>query len=316
MSKFVIIPDASCDLSADLREQFGIEDYLRGTLYYPDGHDELIDLDWTKMTPDEYYTSMKGRNVLYKTASVPVGQMTEVFEKHLSAGEDVLSISISSGLSATYNETVMVAKDLQKKYPDRKILCIDSLRYSTALALLVVMACEKKNQGATIEETFEYVEQTKRTVHQMGSMNDLFFLVKTGRISNFKALFGTLVGVNAMADFNDKGLSEVIKNTKGMRTAQEFIIKYMEKTIVKPEEQIIFVAHSLRESQAKMLAEKIKERFNPKEIIINPVGMSCGASIGPGLCAAFYQGTPISPKLEKEKKIMDEIEADVKANKK
>ncbi len=315
MSDFVIIPDTACDLSKELRERFGIEDYLRGTLYYPDGHDELISLDWDKMTPDEYYTSMKGRNVLYKTASVPMGQMTEVFEKYLSQGKDVLSISISSGLSATYNESLMVAKDLQKKYPDRKIYCVDSLRYSTALALLVVMACEKKNEGATIDETYKYIEDTKNTVHQMGSMSDLFFLVKTGRISNFKALFGTLVGVNAMADFNDKGLAEVIKNTKGMKTALDYVIKYMEKTIINPEEQIIFVCQSLREKQAQLLADMIKERFNPKEIIINPVGMACGANIGPGLVAAFYQGTQISPNLKKEKQIMDEIEADSKAKK-
>ncbi len=315
MNNFAIIPDSSCDLSAELRKRFGIDDYLKGIIYFPDGHCEEIDLDWSKMTPDEYYSSMKGRKILYKTASVPVGQMTEIFEKNLAAGRDILSISISSGLSATYNESVMVAKELQKKYPERKIFCIDSLRYSTALALLVVMACEKRSEGATIEETFEYIENTKHTVHQMGAMDDLFFLVKTGRISNFKALFGTLVGVNPMADFNDKGLSEVILKAKGKKTAFDMTIKYMEKTIINPEEQIIFVAHSERKEFANMLANMIKERFSPREVIINPVGMACGSSIGPGLCAAFYQGTKISENLEQEKKIMAEIEASVKSGK-
>ena len=84
---FVIIPDTACDLTKDLRERFGIEDYLRGTIYYPDGHSELISLDWESMTADEYYTSMKGRNMLYKTASVPMGEIKSVFEKHLEKGE-------------------------------------------------------------------------------------------------------------------------------------------------------------------------------------------------------------------------------------
>lgn len=315
MNDFVIIPDASCDLSAELRKRFGIEDYLKGVIYYPDGNSELIDLDWSKMTPDEYYSSMKGRNVLYKTASVPVGQITEMFEKYLSQRKDILSISLSSGLSSTYNESVMVAKELQSKYPERKIYCVDSLRYSTALALLVVMACEKKNSGASIEEIYEYLENAKHNVHQMGAMDDLFFLVKTGRISNFKAFFGSLVGVNPMADFSDKGLSEVIVKAKGKRTAFDMTIKYMEKTIKDPQNQIIFVAHSQREEFAKMLADMIKERFSPREVIINPVGMACGASIGPGLCAAFYQGTKISENLENEKAIMAEIEESIKAKK-
>ena len=51
----------------------------------------------------------------------------------------------------------------------------------------------------------------------------------------------------------------------------------------------------------------IQEEFNPKEIIINDVGMSCGVSIGPGLCAAFYRGTEITENNEKEKAIMNDI---------
>lgn len=313
MSDFVIIPDTSCDLSKELRERFGIKDYLKGIIYYPDGHSESLDLDWKKMTDDEYYTSMKGRKVLYKTAAVPMGEIEEVFEKNLKEGKDILAISLSSGLSSSYNENVLTAKKLLKKYPERKILCVDSLRYSTALALIVILACQKRDVGASIEETFEYIEKAKNTVHQMGMMDDLFFLVKTGRLSNFKAFFGTLVGVNPMAEFNHKGLSQVLTKAKGKKAAIEMTLRYIEKTIVDPENQIVFVAHSLRKQYAEILAQKIKERFKVKEVIINPVGMACGASIGPGLCAAFYQGKPISEDLKEEKAIMAQIESEVKA---
>ncbi len=311
MSKFTIISDTSCDLTFELRERFGIDDYAKGIIYYPDGHDELLSLDWDNMTPEEYYTSMKSKNALYKTASVPVGELTEAFERHLKKGEDILFLTLSTGLSSTYSEACLVAANLMKKYPDRKILCVDSLRYSTALGLIAVMASKKRDEGKSLEETFEYLEEAKHTVHQMGPMDDLFFLCKTGRISNFKAFFGSLVGVNPMADFNRNGLSEVLTKAKGKSMAFKLTLGYMEKTIVNPEEQIIFVAHSNREKYALQLAEMIKERFNPKEVIINPVGMSCGASIGPGLCAAFYQGTPISEDYSEEKEIMAKLQADL-----
>ena len=309
---FAIIPDTACDLDKKLRDRFGIEDYMRGTIYYPDGHSELISLDWEKMTPDEYYSSMKGHNALYKTASVPMGEIKEVFEKHLNKGEDILSISLSSGLSTSFNETELVAKELREKYPERKILCVDSLRYSTALALLVIKGCEKRNEGASIEETYEYLNDLKWSIHQMGFMDDLYFLAKTGRVSNFKAFFGTLVGVAPLADFNKKGVSEVLAKAKGRKQAVKATIEYMKKIIVDPEDQIIFIAHSLRKEFADMLAEDIKETFHPKEIIMNDVGMACGASIGPGLCSAYFIGKPMSDNCEEEKAILNEIVANLK----
>lgn len=312
MSNFVIIPDSSCDLTAELRKRFGVDDYLRGVLYFPDGHEEPADLDWTNFSAEEFYNSMKGKNTLYKTAYSPIGDTMKVFEKHLKNDKDILSISLSSALSGTFQSCVGVAEELRKKYPERKIICVDSTRYSTALSILVMMACKKRDEGDSIEQVAEFIEENKHRIHQMGSMDDLFFLVKTGRISNFKAFFGTLVGVNPMADFNGKGLAEVLAKFKGKATAFDATIRYMRETIEDAENQIIFVAHSNRKPQAEKLAEMIQQEFNPKEIIINDIGVSCGASIGPGLCAAFYMGKKISDDYSQEKAIMAKIESDIK----
>ena len=312
MSDFVIIPDAASDLTKELRDRFQVPDYIKGTIYLPDGSEAIADLDWELMSPTEYYTSMSGRKALYKTAGSRRGDIYEIFEKHLQSGKDILTLSLSSALSGTYQVYLKIAAELQEKYPDRKILIVYSLRYSTALALLIIKACQKQQTGATIEETVAYLEEIKHNIHQMGSMDDMFFLCKTGRVSNFKAFFGTLIGINAMADFNRTGLSQVVAKIKGKQRALDATIEYMRKTIIDPQDQIIFVAHSNREQAAQMLAQRIQEEFSPKEIIINPVGMSCGASIGPGLCAAFYEGAPISENMEQEQAIMKEIVANQK----
>ena len=313
MSDFVIIPDSSCDLNKELRERFDIPDIVRGVLYFPDGHSELADMDWEKMNAKEFYDSMKGRNVLYKTACPPGEEIIEKYEKHLKEGKDIIAPVLSTALSATYNDCEQVAKELLKKYPERKIVVIDSLRYSTSLALLVISAAIKRQEGATFDEVVEYLEKEKYRIHQMGTMDDLFFLVKTGRVDGFKAFFGSMIGLNILADFNAKGLSEPIAKLKGKKDAFKAIIEYIDKTVENPEEQIMFIAHSNREEAAKLLAESVKERFNPKELIITEVGVSCGASIGPGLCAVFYKGAPASAGLEKEKALMDEITANIKS---
>ena len=312
MSDFVIIPDASSDLTKELRDRFHIPDYIKGTFYYPDGTEAVADLDWELMDPATYYKSMSGRKVLYKTASAQRKNIISVYEKQLQAGKDILAISLSSGLSGTYQVCTKVAQELLEKYPERKILVVDSMRYSTALSLLVIMASQKQQEGYTLEQTYEYVEQNKHRVHQIGPMDDMFFLVKTGRVSNFKAFFGTLIGINPMADFNRQGMSQVLGKFKGKQSAFDAVIEYMRGTIIDPQEQIIFVAHSDREQAAKVLAQRVQEAFSPKEIIINHVGMSCGASIGPGLCAVFYQGKEITEGLAEEQALMDEIIANQK----
>ena len=110
-----------------------------------------------------------------------------------------------------------------------------------------------------------------------------------------------------MADFNRHGLSEVLGKFKGKKAAFDAVIQYMRKTIQNPEEQIIFVAHSNRQAAAELLRDMIIKDFHPKEVIINHVGMSCGCSVGPGLCAAFYWGDEISEGMVREKEIMNEI---------
>ena len=307
MSNYVIISDSACDLTAPLRQRFGLDDCLLGVVSFPDGHEELSDLDWERMKPKEFYDSMSGRNILYKTSTFVYEDGVKTFEKYLKEGKDILSISISSALSGTYQLCCLIAKELGEKYPDRKIVCVDSLRYSTSLALLVMLACKKRDEGASLEENAAWINGMRHCIHQMGPMDDLFFLVKTGRISNFKALFGSLVGINPMADFNREGLSEVIVKFKGKKSAFDATVKYVKELAVDPEKQVFFVAHSNREAAANTLAEMIKKEIGPKEIIINDVGMSCGASIGPGLVAAFFIGPEVSEGLVNEKAIMDKI---------
>ena len=293
MNSFAIITDSSSDMTRELRERFGLDGYIRGVIYMPDGSQKSVDMDWELMNPKDYYESMKGRKILYKTATPPIGDIIDVFEPLLKEGRDILCITLSTGISGTFDVVKNVAKELLENYPERKIICVDSLRYSSAMIPLVICANKMRSEGASIEDTAEKLSEMRHTIHQMGPLDDLFFCVKTGRVTNFQAFFGTLIGVNSLADFSVDGLAAVTGKTKGRRAAFDATLEYIEKTIKDPEGQVIIVGHSNREEAAQELASRIRERFNPKDIIINPVGMSCGSSIGPGLCVAYYLGEPI-----------------------
>ncbi len=204
-------------------------------------------------------------------------------------------------MSAMYDHTCTAANELKSEYPDRTVRVIDSKRYSTALALPCIWASKLRAEGKSFAETCEWVERHLDRFHQAGWMDDLFFLARAGRLSKGTALMGTMIGVKPMADFNmDTGMFQVIGKARGAERAFRAVVAYIKATIENPSGQVVFVAHSLRKDYADRLADMIRREIRPKELLINSIGQSCGANIGPGLVASFYYGKPLSKNLTEE----------------
>ncbi len=307
MSEFVIIPDTGCALTKDLRARFGVDDIVRGLLIYPDGHSELTDPDWTNTTPEEFFTTMSEKKQLFTTSLPTPDEFDTVYRRHLSAGKDILALSLSSALSGTYGASCTAAEKLRKEFPERKIVCIDTLRYSAAMALLCAYANDLRSQGKTIEETAEAIVATRKTLHQSGILDDLFFCRRMGRASGMAAVMGTLVGIKPMADFNASGLCHVIGKVRGYKAGYRACIDYMKATITDPEKQLIIVMHSNRLEEAQKYRAMIEEELHPKETLITSVGQACGPNVGPGLIAAVYFGAELSEDLSAEKALCDSI---------
>lgn len=307
MKPFALVSDNACDLDKGLRARFGIDGLVIGTVTFPDGHTQKSDVDWEHTTPDEYFASMSDKKHIYKSAAANVTEIKEVFLPFIKEGRPVLGIFLSAALSGTYNFALKAAEEIRAEYKDAKISIIDSQRYSTSLGSLLAVASQMRAEGKSFEETSAWVEANKNCFHQMGVMDDLFFLARTGRVSKAAALMGNLVGVEPMADFNGHGLSEVIAKVKGLKRAFQVTIDYMKRTIVDPQDHIIFIAESLRKKQVELLRQMVEEQIKPKEIIVTAVDMSSGANIGPGLMACFYYGKMISPDLKDERAIMAEL---------
>ena len=306
MNKFVIICDVTCDLNKELRERFNIE-YIKGHMTGTDGKERVTVLNWDEMSHDEFYNDLKKNPNGYSTAPASPDEFKEVFEKFLAQGFDILSLSISTALSGTYNFSLQAKEMLKEAYPDRKIICINSLRYSTGFGLLAVRASMLREKGKSLDEVAAWVEENKNCCHQAGFLDDLSFVAAKGRLSKSKAFMGKLIGIKPMGEFDYNGLTTIIGKAKGDKASIDAALKYMQKTIINPEEQIIFIASTNRMKQALAFKEKIEQTLKPKEVIITDVFPADGINIGPGLMSAYYFGTKISEGLVEEKKIMSEI---------
>ena len=305
MEKFVILPDVSCDLTKEILEKYDLE-YVPGHISLPDGGETYATLEWAPFTREEFYTNVKKNPSAYTTSPASVAEFAAYFEKYVKEGVGVISMSISTGISGTYNFTLKAREEVLKKYPEGKIHCVDSLRFGPGFGLMVMNAAELKAQGKSFEEVVDFIENNKNNYHQMGWLDDLSFVAKKGRLTNAKAFFGTLIGIKPIGEYDYNGLTTVLGKAKGEKQAYKVMLDYIEKTIVNPEEQIIFIAQTQRMKQAEAYRDMIAERFHPKDILILDVHPFCGLNIGPGLMAAYYFGKPISKDLSEEKAIINE----------
>lgn len=305
---FVIITDTNCELNKELRERFGLDDMIPGHLVTPDGKDHLCDTDWILFkSPEEFYAQLRDKKNTFSTSPASVEEFKECFKKHLAKGEDVIYLALSSGLSATFNFATMAKNELAEEGIKGNVYVVDTLRYSVAISLLVAKANDLRKEGKNAKEVFEWLEANKNRVHEMGPMDDLFFLSRKGRVSFGAAFMGTMVGVKPMGDFNNQGMTTVLTKVLGTKKMVETTVEYIKRTIVNPEEQIIFIANTDRRKNAELIKERLLQEIKVKDVVSLDCGISSGTNIGPGLAAVYYFGNDVSEGNVEEQRIMNEI---------
>lgn len=309
MKPFVILADVTCDLSRELREQYDIR-FVPGHLVDKDGFDRPTEPAWNEISREAFYDTLKKDPASFTTSPPNVGEFTEHFERYAAEGKDILCLTISTGISGTFSFAVTAAEALKEKYPETRIVCVDTLRFGPGFGLMCVYASILRQQGKTLDEVVTYLEENKNRFHQMGWLDDLSFCAKKGRLTNAKAFFGTLVGIKPLGEFDYNGLTTVVGKVKGEKKAYAVILDYLAATGENLADQIIFIAQTDRKKQAEVLKEKIEEMFKPKEVLICDVFPSNGVNIGPGLMAAYYIGKPISHGLMEEKALIERLIAE------
>ena len=303
MEKFIILPDVTCDLSVELRERFGVEDYIPGYVQI-NGESLTTTLDWENISREDFYKTLENKKNRVTSAAPNPEDYYNAFKKYVEQGYAVLSISISSKISATLNFAKLGAEKVKEEFPDCNIYCFDSLRMSGAMGLLVIYACLLQQQGKTFEEVIAFLEENKHKVHQMGPIDDLTFIARRGKISKGKAIMGNLIGIKPMGDCNADGYVTVLAKVKGIKKALVATAKYLQRVAVDLENQYVFISHSNRNELATTLANLVKEQVKCKDVLVCDVFSGCGTNIGPGMVGLYFLGEPVTADSTKEKETL------------
>jgi DegV family protein with EDD domain len=260
--------------------------------YNMDGKEYLDDLGQT-MSFEEFYGKIQA-GAMPTTSQVNVGQFMEFFEPYLMDGKDILHISLSTGLSGSYNSANIAREALLSKYPERNIMIVDSLGASSGYGLLVDTVADMRDNGLTLEEVSAFAEENKLNLHHWFFSTNLAHYKRGGRISATSAFVGTLMNICPLMNMDNEG--KLIPRTK-IRGKKLVIAEIVKKMEIHGKDGIdysgkCFISNSLCYADARKVADLIEAKF-PKlngPVMINSVGTVIGSHTGPGTVALFFYG--------------------------
>lgn len=225
------------------------------------------------------------------TAAVNVGAFHALFSPVLEAGKDILYLCFSAALSiGTYQAANIAADDLQKQFPDRRLLVLNTRCASMGQGLLVYLVTRFQQSGATLDEAFAFAEETARKMCHWFIVDDLFFLKRGGRLSGVAALLGSALGIKPVLHADDEGRLINVGKARGRIAAMEALVKKFGELVL-PENEVVFISHGDCEKDANTLATRLREEYDVENIVIGEIGPVIGAHSGPGTLALFFLGS-------------------------
>ena len=262
-------------------------------------HVPVIPLKYT--IDGETYTDMEGLSAkeffdklregkMSTTSQVNPEEAADMLEPFLKEGKDILHLGFSSGLSGTLNSMKIAGEMLQEKYPEAKVIVIDTLCACLGEALLLYKALQQKEKGMNIDELAQWVEENKLHICHNVTVDDLHHLQRGGRISKTTAVLGTLVQIKPIIHMDDNGKLQVIGKERGRKKSLHKIVDMAVEQSKGWDNDIIMITHGDCIKDAEYVAKLVREKMGIDNILINNIGTVIGSHTGPGVVAVFCMG--------------------------
>ena len=242
------------------------------------------------ITAKEFYTRMRGGE-MGNTSMVQPFLAQERFEEKLKAGYDVLYLAFSSALSGTYAGCARVAKELAEKYPERKIIAVDSLNASMGEGLLLWYTVKKRDEGASFEELCEYVKYLVEKGVALFTVDDLTHLARLGRCSKASAMIGTLMNIKPVLHVDEQGRLMPYAKVMSRKKALKALVDGMEERMLPASEQKkVYIGHGDCLDDANFVKKMIQDRFGIEDVEVGDIGPVIGTHTNAGVVALFFLG--------------------------
>lgn len=285
MSDYRLISDVTADLPDTLRDAVANVEFLPMAVKIGE---EDYRFDRSDSIRRFYALEREGQFAM--TAQITPDAYREAFEPHLKAGRDVLYLCFSSGLSGQWNSVQLAAQELRAQYPDRRVLCVDTLAASIGEGLLVAEAAHRQAEGMDIDRLAEWVTDNRLRVCHWFTVDGFTHLHHGGRVSSTAAMFGSLLNIKPLLRVDEEGRLVVAQKLRGMQVALSALIDRMQQGWTPGMSRRIIIGHGDSPDRAALLGERLRQAFPDAEIHTAYIGPVIGAHTGPGMMALTYWG--------------------------
>ena len=290
MPGYVLSCCSTADVTRDWLEARDIK-YLFFN-YYLDGKVCKDDFGATNPPAQLYAKMLAGADA--KTSQISAGDYMAHFEQFLTAGQDVVHVTLSSGISGTYNSACAARDQLAEKYPDRHVYVVDSLAASSGYGLLMDKLAELRDSGMGAAELAAWADEHKSEVQHWFFSSDLTFFIRGGRISKAAGLVGGMLKICPVMDVAPDGSLAVKEKIRTKAKAINRVVEKMEELAEGGLDYSgkCYISQSECKADALEVAARVEERF-PKldgKVEVFPIGATIGVHTGPGTVALFFWG--------------------------
>ena len=284
-NSFAVFADGSANLPKEMLE--GIT--LLPCEYTVDGKPQIYEGDIDRFDGHAYYEGL--RNGKKVSTSLLNGQtFLTHFTPVLEEGRDIVYVSMSSGISGTYNAAVSAAAELMEQYPDRFIHVVDSHGCGFGNALLAVKAAELSRDGVDVRKAAQILDEEVPHTCQYFTVDDLNFLKRTGRVSGATAMIGTVLNIKPILKIADDGTLISIAKKRGLAKASAFLAECYEAAVDKSLPGDVIIAHADCSSEAETIRKRILASNPDANVMVCGLGPVIGAHTGPGMAAVIHWG--------------------------
>lgn len=283
---YQIITDSCCDLPYEVLEEHKIA--FIPMFITLDGKEYVDDLGKSFNQEDFLEKIKEGGQP--STTQINVGRYLEYFKEYADKNIPLLYVAFSSGLSGSYNSARQAIEMLKEEYDEVPIHIVDSKAASLGEGILVLEADRLRQEGKSIEETVDWLEENKGKVHSWVTVNDLKHLERGGRISKTAAALGGLLNVKPIINVSPEGKLQNVDKVRGRNRALKTVVDETMKTIVAPLSQTIYIAYAGDKEAAEKVKEQLLETKNVKGVICYPLGPTITSHTGYGCIAVFSMG--------------------------
>lgn len=284
----------SCCSTADLTEGMlkAIDVECVYFNYEIDGIACKDDFGRTHTSSDLFSRMLAGSDV--KTSQVSMGDYIEFWRPFLEQGKSVLHVTLSSGISGTYQSACMAAERCMKEYPGLKVVVVDSLAASSGYGLLVDKMAELRNGGMGIDELAAWAEEHRLEVQHWFFSTDLTFFIRGGRISKTAGFFGNMLKICPLMNVEADGSLAVKEKIRTKKKAAARVVELMEQLADGrlDYDKKVFISNSACLSDAEVVSELLEKKFAKIDGSVQhfDIGATIGCHTGPGTVAVFFWG--------------------------